>query len=677
MTRMGQDPADAAPGRAPGTGVAAHLGDIVLGLLPTAVIAFLFEQVSDFSRYRPASVLVLSVTALGLLRGRWATGSGAVAATVVVWWFLTPVERSFRFGDGSDALAIAVFVATMIGVWWLLARVDRARSLEAAAAGRAQVLLDLSGALAGCSHATDAARHVTAALEAALGARSLVVDLDGDDAVVVAARGYPDRATPVGTHLPLGGPGPLSEAVSRGSLAVTTVTPLGTGVAHGEDALHQAAGDVVAAWHPVTDAGGTTIGAIGVAWPYPRDLQPSAATLVQTVASIAGLALVRIAADEEAERDRFRSAMEAMIDQVVIGRSVRDGTGAIVDFEFTFANEAALRATGRTLDALVGRRACELYPNWREAGMFDRFRQVVETGVPLVAERLPFRDVATDGRQVEGFWNIQVVKLDDGYLSSSRDVTDVVEAERIAQEAREAAERERLAVELLQLAALPGALPSVPGLQLGAHYRPARDRQPVGGDWYDAFPLDDATVALVVADVAGHGQAAAGHMLQVRNIFRAMAIEHRDPTKVLTEVDRVLERVATESAPFVTCCYATLAPATGELRFALAGHPPPLVVGADGRPRFESIEPGPPLAALARTWPTEGRVRLDRGDCVVLYTDGLVERRGEHLDEGLERLRSVAVDLSRHDADAGAERLAASVDDPDDDIAILCAHLAG
>jgi serine phosphatase RsbU (regulator of sigma subunit) len=656
--------------------------DLVLGVIPASLMAFLFEQVDDLSRYRPASVLLLTITGLGLLRGRWAAGSAAVAATGVVWWFLTPRERSFRFGDGSDALSLAVFVATEVGVFLLLVRVERARSRNAEARARAEALLDLVQAEAGASTAAETAGQVVAALSGSLGCRSVFVAFGADavagSASVVAVGGYPDDGAHAwtGAALEPAGEGPLGTAVRTGDLCVARLHVDHEGQWE-ELRRHRAAGDVTVAWQPVLDVGsGTAIAAVAVGWPTARPVPETVRTLVQTVASIAGLALARIAADEAAERDRFRSAMDAMIDQVVLAHAIRGDDGAIVDFEVDFANEAALTATGRTLPELVGRRAGDLYPRWQASGLLERFATVVETGVPYVAERVPYHDRARDGRETDAFWNIQVVKVGDGYISASRDVTEMVEAERLAEEARAAAERERIAIELLQRAALPSTLPRTDGLDLGAQYRPAAARQPVGGDWYDAFALDGDTVALVIADVAGHGEEAAAFMLQVRSIFRAVALEHRDPGEVLAQVDRVLGRIESDPHPFVTCCYATIAPATGDLRWALAGHPPPLVVEPDGSAWFGSVAAGPPLASVPSRPPDSGRATLSPGASVVLFTDGLVERRGEDLDHGLERLRGIAATATDLGAEEQARRLADSVDAPEDDLAILCAHIA-
>jgi serine phosphatase RsbU (regulator of sigma subunit) len=304
--------------------------------------------------------------------------------------------------------------------------------------------------------------------------------------------------------------------------------------------------------------------------------------------------------------------------------------------------------------------------------MFERFLHVVETGEPFVAERLPYHDTTPDGRVIDGFWNLQVVRFDDGYIAASRDVTAIVRAEEVAREARERREVERAAIELLQAAALPARLPDHPGLCVTAAYEPADPLQPVGGDWYDVFPLPDDRLGLVIADVAGHGRAAAVFMVQVRNVFRALAAERDDPADVLQRINDVAHRLDAEEPPFVTCCYAVLDLGNGRLDWALAGHLPPLLLHADGSSRYLATRPGPPLALFPGATYTSGSTRVDEGDRVLLFTDGLVERRGEPLDAGLARLVAVATAGSSLDAAQLVDAVVATAGDRFDDLALLC-----
>lgn len=411
-------------------------------------------------------------------------------------------------------------------------------------------------------------------------------------------------------------------------------------------------------------------GVCWVWWPRERPLTDTTRTLAETVASMAALAVTRIELTESVQRDRFRHALDAMLDNVAIGRAVRDEHGVIVDFVLEFLNRASVDGARRTADELLGQRVCELYPSWRETGMFDRFARVVETGEPLVADRMPYRDVLEDGTLIDGYWNLHVVRVDaDVYLAASLDVTELVAADEARRRAEAAGERERAAVALLQRAALPTHLPERPNLRFGACYRPALSRQVVGGDWYDAFVVGDS-VALVIGDVAGHGPDAAARMVQVRQLVRAMAHEYEQPDRVLRRVNETLMTLDPDGG-FVTCCYALVDLAAGTLSLALAGHPPPLLVGRDGGTAFVVAQPGPPLATIsAATYPLV-RVPLPGAARLVFYTDGLVELRGELIDIGLERLRGAVLASCDTPADRVARQLADSVDDPDDDVAVL------
>lgn len=542
---------------------------------------------------------------------------------------------------------------------------------------RGDLLQRLSEAFAGAVTAQHAAELVVDVVAQGLTARSLFAQLDDDGTITVrSASGYvgADVEAWREARLDQADPGPLATTIrtaTRTTTAADDIAPESL-----ERTLRQAAGDRTVLWQPVLGSGDSRArAAIGVAWPYPRIVTAQSLTLLQTLGALSGLALTRLEMSEQSEQDRFRSAMDAMIDSVVIAHSLRDDEDEIVDFEIDFVNAGALRATERTLDAVVGQRVCELYPAWRTTGLFDQVARVVRTGEPYVVEEMHYQDTARDGRRADAFWNMQVVKVDDGFIVASRDVTTEVQARRAAEEARRVAERERLAVELLQRAALPTSLPRVEGIRLSARYRPARDAQPVGGDWYDAFSVDERTLAVVIADVAGHGQEAAAAMLQVRNIFRAVAIEHRDPATVLGRVGAVLQRLELEHSPFVTCCYGTIDVVDGTFRWSLAGHPPPVIARHGAPVRLGEVAPGPPLAtSLPPTYRTASVV-LGPDDLIVLYTDGLVERRGEVIDVGLARLRAQVADLPDRTADDLAEHLADEVPSPDDDVAVLCVRM--
>ncbi|HVU71517.1 MAG TPA: SpoIIE family protein phosphatase, partial [Mycobacteriales bacterium] len=203
--------------------------------------------------------------------------------------------------------------------------------------------------------------------------------------------------------------------------------------------------------------------------------------------------------------------------------------------------------------------------------------------------------------------------------------------------------RERDAAVTLQRSLLPPALPDLPGLSVAARYLPGTAGTEAGGDWYDVIPLPHGRVGLAIGDVMGRGLRAAAVMGQVSAALRAYALEGSSPSQLLARLDRVV--TALHGTSLTTCAYAVFDPATGALRLALAGHPPPLRVlfAGDGAAEAEyvDVEPGLPLGVETSDYP-EAALALPRGGALVLYTDGLVESRNGGLDPGLDRLRDVA-----------------------------------
>lgn len=194
---------------------------------------------------------------------------------------------------------------------------------------------------------------------------------------------------------------------------------------------------------------------------------------------------------------------------------------------------------------------------------------------------------------------------------------------------------ERVATTLLERSLLPGRLPACPGLQLATRY--LTPEEPIGGDWYDVFTVPSGDLWVVTGDVAGHGLRAAVVMGRVRSALRAYSLLSSDPAEVL-------ELTSRKVAPFepeimVTAVCATASFPYHQFRVATAGHPPPLMVPADGPAHFAQLPVGPPLGVAVKVPRCSATVAMPEAAVMVLYTDGLVERRSESLDDGMERLR--------------------------------------
>jgi PAS domain S-box-containing protein len=213
----------------------------------------------------------------------------------------------------------------------------------------------------------------------------------------------------------------------------------------------------------------------------------------------------------------------------------------------------------------------------------------------------------------------------------------------LAIEHARAYEREVGTVEMLQRSLLPDQLPILPGVTIAARYRPGG--ADVGGDWYDAIPLEDGRVGLAMGDVVGHGLGAASLMGQLRHATRAYALEGHSPPGVLDRLDRLVRSLP--GAQMATLLYMVVDWDLTTVRFASAGHVPPLVVNQDAEARFLDGAPNPPLGVFDSSGHEELTVKLEPGTTIVLYTDGLVEERGVSIDAGLEALRLAA----RHPAD--------------------------
>jgi anti-sigma regulatory factor (Ser/Thr protein kinase) len=229
-------------------------------------------------------------------------------------------------------------------------------------------------------------------------------------------------------------------------------------------------------------------------------------------------------------------------------------------------------------------------------------------------------------------------------------------------------DRQRSVATTLQRALLPQALPQLHGIALSSQYRPGGREVDVGGDWYDAFALPGGRVGLVIGDVAGRGAAAAAVMGHVRTTVSALAREGADPGVVLERADHHLQTTY-GSGEMVTCCYLVLDAGDGTLRYANAGHLPPVLVWPTDVTLLGGAL-GPPLGLISDASRSTIQVDVPDGATLVLYTDGLVERRSQSIDNGLARLRAAVHALRRQRFDA-TTILNLFPDATDDDVAVL------
>ncbi|MFZ3566237.1 SpoIIE family protein phosphatase [Streptomyces sp. BH097] len=187
----------------------------------------------------------------------------------------------------------------------------------------------------------------------------------------------------------------------------------------------------------------------------------------------------------------------------------------------------------------------------------------------------------------------------------------------------------------LQRSLLPQRATHRPGLEIATRYHPADDASGIGGDWFDVLPLPDDRTALVIGDVMGSGINAAATMGQLRTATRTLAQLDLSPCQVLHQLDRLSADL--DGSSFVTCSYVICEPATGHCRIATAGHLPPVLAHPDGRAEAVEMDPGAPLG-LGDSVYTARDFTLAPGSRLVLYTDGLVETRGDAIDTRIQVL---------------------------------------
>jgi serine phosphatase RsbU (regulator of sigma subunit) len=199
--------------------------------------------------------------------------------------------------------------------------------------------------------------------------------------------------------------------------------------------------------------------------------------------------------------------------------------------------------------------------------------------------------------------------------------------------------REHEAAVILQRSLLPQSLPHVDGMEFAVRYEPAAPGLQVGGDWYEVVSREDGRVGLVIGDVAGRGIHAASVMGRVRPALRAYIADGRPPREAIERLDALLKEA--ERPEMTTVFLLDLDPVSGMAEYVRAGHPPALLRLPDGEVVALAGGGTPPVGILDDLDCCSHSVEVPPGSQLLLYTDGLIERRGESLDVGLERLKEL------------------------------------
>ena len=290
----------------------------------------------------------------------------------------------------------------------------------------------------------------------------------------------------------------------------------------------------------------------------------------------------------------------------------------------------------------------------------------------LVSERnLAAEALSAAAAELEDRVQRRTAELSAAHQRLGHEIQGRFEAQEQLSRGRAIARRDHEIAETLQRSLLPDRIPHVPGVALTARYVPATAHLEVGGDWYDVMPLGNGLIGLAIGDVAGHGLQAAATMGQLRMAVRAYALQDPSPAAVMRGVHRLASLLPVQE--MVTLTYLLFDPPTRTLRYSNAGHPPPLVFGA-GRSAYLEGGVSPPLGVTQDAHFTEATQEMWPGSTLLLYTDGLIERRRESFQRGMDRLSQEA---SRHDGstpDELCDNLVASLihgDDVADDIALV------
>jgi PAS domain S-box-containing protein len=370
---------------------------------------------------------------------------------------------------------------------------------------------------------------------------------------------------------------------------------------------------------------------------------------------IVGLAAIATEITDRIRLERQASEtadlLQAVLDSAPVGLAVVDG-----DHRFVRINDALATMNGLSAQDHLGRRLGDLLPPEMSV-VTQLIETVFGSGEPLINQELA--GVGPSGELMEVLAHYYPIRNGSGAVERVGVVVmDQTENNRRHRQENEGLRRrmsiQDAALDELQTMLLP-SVPPLPGLIVEVRYLPAESVVGIGGDWYDAFPLDGKAV-LAVGDAVGHGLPAIRTMETSRSAIRALTRAGLALDEVIRHANRVFTEDAEDGA-FATLCVAVSDSASGELVYALAGHPPPMIRRPSGdivtleHPRI------PPLGLLGDRAVPLGHAHLHPGDTLLLYTDGLVERRRESIDIGLDRLRSALAGPMGPSLGAQADRI--------------------
>jgi serine/threonine-protein kinase RsbW len=450
------------------------------------------------------------------------------------------------------------------------------------------------------------------------------------------------------------------------------------------------------------DRGGAAVGAIGFAWSEPQQFASESRAVLTTIAQLTSQSLERARLHEAEEAARRRATILADVTTAISAQhTTRDRLHRLCErlvpgwADFAVAGLpddasgdgpviVAQRGSART-DELA-----ELLQARADDAALAGARLVSDTNGPLRDEAEAQAATALRELGVGSYLAVPVAargavigwlvlgQTESGRRFGAEDLAFAVDlGERIGlivDTGRLAEAEHEIAFELQQRL-LPAALVAPPGTALAARYRAGHPRLAIGGDWYEVVGRPDGRVVIAVGDIVGHGARAAAAMGQVRSALTATAGAADGPADVLTRLDDFAER--TPDVQYSTVCVLFLDSATGDLRYACAGHPPPALLSPDGHAELLDGGRSWPLYAIDRRTVAprpEARAQVPVGARLLLYTDGLIERRDASIDAGLTRLVTALANHSRTEIEPLCDALLADLlpETSGDDAAVLC-----
>ncbi|MFI5491663.1 SpoIIE family protein phosphatase [Actinoplanes sp. NPDC051859] len=523
----------------------------------------------------------------------------------------------------------------------LLAARRAAEASEQRVGALQQVVADLAAAPTAVEVGEAVARAPGFAF-GATDARVWLLDPDREQLRALAGTG---RGALVAEDIPLGSPLPVAEVARRGDLHV-----IGS-VVQAERHFPELAGVMREAGHgtvvllPLTagfageSIGADVLGVLCFAFVEERELTDSELRVVRLLGHQAGQALDRARLYDDArrreERATFLAETTRALDEVprLMLRARR-----LVD---RLVPEIAEWAAVRLQVGPAGLQAESGGPVPDPVRLAQRVAVVSGHGKADLADTDPDTDYAvlplTAGGKVLGTLALRMAPGRRAAAAEAGFLTDLADRAGLALENARLYEQERAVARTLQRSLLASDLPNDPRFAVETHYQAAAHDLEVGGDWFDAFLITSDKLAVVVGDVVGRGIDAATTMGQLRSAIRALASAEAGPARLLERLDRFVDRV--ESARMATVVYCEVDLSTSELTYACAGHLPPLLAEPGAAPTYLLEGRSGALGSRAgRRIRDEHRVRLAAGSRLLLYTDGLIERRHRRIDAGFEML---------------------------------------